>query len=101
MNHLHGSELTDAIFDFCRQFRELNLSESELALVLPLHLCYSGKTSIVSSFASRQTFVQVQRWKIRIHPACSGHAISMLFTLSCAIDGEKPKANKCVVEFYE
>jgi hypothetical protein len=43
MNQLHGSEFTDKMFHFCQHFRELNLNESEFSLIIPLHMCYSGK----------------------------------------------------------
>ncbi len=46
MDQLHGKELSDAMFDFCQCFRELNLSESEFSLVLPLHACYYGNIYI-------------------------------------------------------
>lgn len=41
MDSFHGQTLTDAIFEFSRRFRDLNLSESEFALVLPFQMCYS------------------------------------------------------------
>lgn len=43
LNELHGHELSDGMFHFSKCFRELNLTEKELALILPLHLCYDGK----------------------------------------------------------
>jgi hypothetical protein len=43
MNELNGSELTNGIFHFCQCLQELHLSETEFALVLPLHMCYDGK----------------------------------------------------------
>lgn len=46
MNELHGSELSEGIFHFCDRFRELNLTEKEFALVLPLHLYHDGRKSM-------------------------------------------------------
>jgi hypothetical protein len=43
MNIFHGIDMTDAMFKFSQYFRELNLNETELSLVLPLQMCYSGK----------------------------------------------------------
>jgi hypothetical protein len=43
MNIFHGIDMTDAMFEFSQYFRELNLNETELSLVLPLQMCYSGK----------------------------------------------------------
>jgi hypothetical protein len=42
MNIFHGNELTDGMFKFSQRFRELNLTEIEISLVLPLQICYSG-----------------------------------------------------------
>jgi len=47
MEQIHGRELSDAMFNFCQNFRKLNLRESELSLVLPLHLCYYGNIYIL------------------------------------------------------
>ena len=46
MNELHGSELSEGMFHFCDRFRELNLTEKEFALVLPLQLCHDGRKSM-------------------------------------------------------
>ena len=43
MDELHGPELSEGVFHFCRCFRELKLNEKEFALVLPLHLLYDGR----------------------------------------------------------
>ena len=43
MNIFHGLEMTNAMFEFSQYFRELNLNETELSLILPLQMCYSGK----------------------------------------------------------
>ncbi len=45
MNQFHGKQLAEAMFHFCQCLRELHLNESELSLVLPLHVCYFGKRS--------------------------------------------------------
>jgi hypothetical protein len=44
MNIFHGIDMTDAMFEFSQHFRELNLNETELSLVLPLQMCYSDST---------------------------------------------------------
>ncbi|CAF4435675.1 unnamed protein product, partial [Adineta steineri] len=36
-----GTKLSDDIFDFCQRFHNLNLSDTEFSLVLPLHMCYN------------------------------------------------------------
>ncbi|CAF3634903.1 unnamed protein product [Rotaria sordida] len=40
MCQLYGDELSDAMFSFCKRFRDLHLSEREFALILPLHMCF-------------------------------------------------------------
>jgi hypothetical protein len=42
MNIFHGIEMTDAMFTFSQCFRELDLNETEISLVFPLQMCYSG-----------------------------------------------------------
>jgi hypothetical protein len=44
MNQFHGKQLAEAMFHFCQCLRELHLNESELSLVLPLHVCYFDST---------------------------------------------------------
>jgi len=41
MNIFHGIEMTNVMFNFSQRFRELNLNETEIALILPLQMCYS------------------------------------------------------------
>ncbi len=47
MNKMHGTKLADEIFDFCQRLRELDISESEFSIILPLHMCYHGKYCFV------------------------------------------------------
>jgi hypothetical protein len=74
MNELHGSELTNGMFHFCQCLQELHLSETEFALILPLHMCYDGKRknlfyfifcciafSSVDSTMEDQEFIQMLR----------------------------------------
>ncbi len=42
MNIFHGNEMTDAMFKFSQYFREFNLNETEISLILPLQMCYPG-----------------------------------------------------------
>jgi len=44
MNQFHGRELADAMFHFCKCFREINLNEMEFSIVLPLCICYYDST---------------------------------------------------------
>ncbi|CAF0895411.1 unnamed protein product [Adineta steineri] len=41
MDKFNGTKLSDDIFDFCQRFHDLNLSDTEFSLVLPLHMCYN------------------------------------------------------------
>jgi hypothetical protein len=47
MNIFHGMEMTNAMFEFSQYFRELNLNDTELSLVLPLQMCYAGKYQFI------------------------------------------------------
>ena len=51
MNKLNGIELTNAIFSFAQNLRELHLSENEFSLIIPLHMCYDGKILLISSLS--------------------------------------------------
>jgi hypothetical protein len=44
MNIFHGNEMTDAMFKFSQCFCELNLTEIEISIILPLQMCYSEPT---------------------------------------------------------
>ncbi|CAM4747568.1 unnamed protein product [Rotaria magnacalcarata] len=44
MNTLYGVEMVDAMFKFSQCFRNLNLTESEYCLIIPLQMCYTDST---------------------------------------------------------
>lgn len=43
MNTLYGMELVNEMFKFCLCLRNLNLTESEFSLIIPLQMCCAGK----------------------------------------------------------
>ncbi|CAF1301960.1 unnamed protein product [Rotaria sp. Silwood1] len=45
MDILYGVEMTDAMFKFSQCFRNLNLTDSEISLVIPLQMCYTDSTT--------------------------------------------------------
>ncbi|CAF3437133.1 unnamed protein product [Rotaria socialis] len=44
MNTLYGVEMVDAMFKFSQCFRNLNLTESEYCLIIPLQMCHTDST---------------------------------------------------------
>ncbi|CAF0775064.1 unnamed protein product [Rotaria sordida] len=44
MDILYGVEMTDEVFKFCQCFHSLNLTETEICLVIPLQMCHTDLT---------------------------------------------------------
>ncbi|CAF4241953.1 unnamed protein product, partial [Rotaria sordida] len=44
MDILYGVEMTDEVFKFCQYFHSLNLTETEICLVIPLQMCHTDLT---------------------------------------------------------
>ena len=40
--------MTNAMFEFSQCFRELHLTDAEIALILPLQMCYTGSNAFLN-----------------------------------------------------